>query len=166
VAEQRSLDRLAVAATNHCLLGCGTGEVVGLAAGTALGWSDLATIVLAVLLAYIFGYGLTLRPLLAAGMALPTAAGIAFAADTVSITVMEVVDNAVVLAVPGAMDAGLGDLLFWATLAVALAIAWVAAFPINRWLIARGRGHAVVHEHHAGHDRHETGHDRGHGGRD
>jgi hypothetical protein len=151
VREPPSLDRLAVAATNHCLLGCGTGEVVGLAAGTAFGWSDLATIVLAIVLAYIFGYALTLRPLLGVGMALPTAAGIAFAADTVSITVMEVVDNAVVLAVPGAMDAGLGDLLFWGTLALALAIAWVAAFPVNRWLIARGRGHAVVHQDHGGH---------------
>ena len=146
--DRRDLDRLAISATNHCLTGCGIGEVAGLVIASSLGWDDVASIALAVVLAFIFGYSLTLRPLLAAGMSLGTAAGVAFAADTVSITVMEIVDNAVILAVPGAMDAGVLDPLFWGSLAFALALAWVAAFPVNRWLIARGRGHAVVHRYH------------------
>ena len=151
-AEQgASLNRLAANATTHCLTGCAIGEVLGLVIGTSLGWSDVATIALAVVLAYIFGYALTLRPLLRAGMALGSAVGIAFAADTLSITVMEIVDNAVMLLIPGAMHAGPLSLLFWGSLAVALAIAWVAAFPVNRWLIGRGLGHAVVHRHHEGH---------------
>jgi hypothetical protein len=116
--------------------------------GTALAWSDLATIVLAVALAFLFGYSLTLRPLLRVGMAFRAAAGLALAADTLSITVMEIVDNAIMLIIPGAMDARLDSLLFWGSLAVSLAIAWVVAFPVNRWLIARGRGHAVVHSAH------------------
>jgi hypothetical protein len=119
--------------------------------GTALGWSDLASIALAVGLAYLFGYALTLRPVLRSGLTLGAALGIAFAADTISITVMEIVDNAVLLVVPGAMDAGLDELLFWGSLAFALAVAWVVAFPVNRWMIARGRGHAAAHEFHHAH---------------
>ncbi len=144
-----SLNRLALAATTHCLTGCAIGEVLGLAIAQALGWGNAASIALAVLLAFFFGYSLTLRPLLL-GSAVPlgTALGVAFAADTLSITVMEIVDNAIVLLIPGAMDAGILDLLFWASLAFALTIAFVAAFPVNRYLIERGRGHAVVHRYH------------------
>jgi hypothetical protein len=116
--------------------------------GTALGWSNAATVILAVVLAFFFGYALTMRPVLSAGLSLGQAVRIAFAADTLSITVMEVVDNAFILAIPGAMDAGLGSLLFWTTLAAALAIAFVATVPVNRWLIGRGQGHAVVHQFH------------------
>jgi Domain of unknown function (DUF4396) len=147
-AHAASLNRLAASATTHCLTGCAIGEVLGFVIGTALGWGDVATIVLAVALAYVFGYALTLRSVLRAGVGLGAALGIAFAADTLSITVMEIVDNAVLLVIPGAMDAGLADALFWGSLALALAVAWVAAFPVNRWLIARGRGHAVAHEYH------------------
>lgn len=146
--ETTSTSRLALQATLHCLTGCGIGEVLGLAGGTALGLSNVATVALAIVLAYVFGYGLTLVPLLRAGMPLLRASGITFAAETLSITTMEVVDNLVVVAIPGAMDAGLFDLLFWASLAVSLALAFVAAFPVNRWLIARGLGHAVVHGAH------------------
>jgi hypothetical protein len=147
-AHGASLNRLALSATWHCLAGCAIGEVLGLAIGTALGWGNLETIVLAVVLAFFFGYSFTAVPLLRAGLAFGTATGIAFAADTVSIAVMEIVDNAIVLLIPGAMEAGLDELLFWASLAFALAVAFVAAFPVNRWLIARGRGHAVAHAHH------------------
>jgi Domain of unknown function (DUF4396) len=146
-----SLNRLAASATTHCLTGCAIGEVLGFIIGTALGWGDLETIVLAIALAFFFGYLLTSLPLLRSGLSLREIAPIALTADTVSIAIMEIVDNAVLLAYPGAMDAGLGDLLFWWSLALALAVAWVAAFPVNRWLIARGRGHAVVHGHHAHH---------------
>jgi hypothetical protein len=142
------LGRLALSATLHCLTGCAIGEVLGLVIGTALGWGDLATILLAVALAFVFGYALTLRPLLASGVALARAARLALAADTVSIAVMELVDNAVILAIPDAMDAGLAAPLFWGSLAFALAVAFVAAFPVNYWLIRRGRGHAVVHAYH------------------
>jgi Domain of unknown function (DUF4396) len=145
---ETSLNRLAASATTHCLTGCAIGEVLGVAIGTALGWRNLPTIVLAIVLAFFFGYLLTSWPLLRSGMALAAVVPIALAADTLSITVMEIVDNAILLVIPGAMEAGLGDLLFWASLAFALAVAWVAAFPVNRWLIARGRGHAVVHAHH------------------
>ncbi len=144
-----SLDRLAFSATVHCLTGCGIGEVLGLVIATQLGWDDAPAIALAVVLAFVFGYALTLRPLLRAGMAVRAALGLAFAADTLSITVMEIVDNAILLAIPGAMDAGVTDSLFWGSLAIALAVAGLAAFPVNRWLIARGRGHAVVHRHHS-----------------
>jgi Domain of unknown function (DUF4396) len=147
-AHGASLNRLAFSATWHCLTGCAIGEVLGLAIGTALGWGNFETIVLAVVLAFFFGYAFTAVPLLRSGLAFGAAAGIAFAADTVSITVMEIVDNAIVLLIPGAMEAGLDELLFWASLAFALAVAFVAAYPVNRWLIARGRGHAVVHSHH------------------
>jgi hypothetical protein len=146
--EPLSLNRLAAQATTHCLIGCGIGEVLGLVIGTALGWTTAPTIVLAVALAFVFGYSLTLWPLVRSGMSLGAAAGLAFAADTLSITVMEIVDNGIILVVPGAMDAHLDSPLFWGSLALALAIAWVVAFPVNRWLIARGRGHAVVHDRH------------------
>lgn len=142
-----SLNRTAWSATLHCLTGCAIGEVLGMVIGTALGWGNGATIALAVALAFVFGYALTLLPLLRA-MGLAAAARLALAADTASITVMEIVDNLIMLAIPGAMDAPLDSLLFWGSLAVALAIAAFAAFPVNRWLIARGRGHAVVHAHH------------------
>jgi hypothetical protein len=145
---ETSLNRLAASATTHCLTGCAIGEVLGVAIGTALGWRNLPTIVLAIVLAFFFGYALTSWPLLRSGLALAAVVPIALASDTLSITVMEIVDNAILLVIPGAMEAGLGELLFWASLAFALAVAWVAAFPVNRWLIARGRGHAVVHAHH------------------
>jgi Domain of unknown function (DUF4396) len=147
-AHGASLNRVAFSATLHCLTGCAIGEILGLAIGTALGWGNFETIVLAIVLAFFFGYSFTVVPLLRSGLAFGAAAGIAFAADTVSIAVMEIVDNAIVLLIPGAMDAGLDELLFWASLAFALAVAFVAAYPVNRWLIARGRGHAVAHSHH------------------
>jgi hypothetical protein len=143
-----SLNRLAFQATVHCLTGCGIGEVLGLAIATALGWGTAPSIAIAVVLAFLFGYSLTFVPLVRAGVSLRSAAGLALAADTVSITVMELVDNAVVLVIPGAMDAGLASVLFWGSLAIALALAFLAALPVNRWLIARGSGHAVVHRHH------------------
>jgi hypothetical protein len=143
-----SLNATAWSATLHCLTGCAIGEVAGMVIGTALGWGAGATIALAVVLAFIFGYALTMLPLVKTGMPLKQVAGLALASDSASITIMEIVDNAIMLAIPGAMDAPLDSLLFWGSLAVALAIAAVAAFPVNRWLIARGRGHAVVHAHH------------------
>ena len=148
---EQSLNRLAASATTHCLTGCAIGEILGVAIGTALGWGNFETIVLAIVLAFFFGYSFTSWPLLRSGMTLGAVVPIALAADTLSITVMEIVDNVILLVIPGAMEAGLGDGLFWASLAVALAIAWVAAFPVNRYLIARGRGHAVAHAHHAHH---------------
>lgn len=146
-----STARLALSATTHCLTGCAIGEVLGLVIATAFNWHDLPSIALAVVLAFVFGYGLTLRPLLADGMAFAQAVRLAFAADTLSIIVMEIVDNAIVLIIPGAMDAGLTTLLFWGSLIVGLAIAFVIAFPVNMWLIQRGRGHAVVHGAHGAH---------------
>lgn len=143
-----SLDRVALMATLHCLSGCAIGEVAGMIIGTALGWSNGRTIALAVVLAFLSGYALTMIPLLRAGYRVKTAARLALAADTASITIMEIVDNLVMLAIPGAMDASLGSPIFWGSLAAALAIAGIAAFPVNRWLIARGSGHAVVHAHH------------------
>ncbi|MGA7733697.1 MAG: DUF4396 domain-containing protein [Chloroflexia bacterium] len=139
---------LALRATLHCLTGCGIGEVLGLVIATALGWHDLPSIVLAVVLAFIFGYGLTLMPLVRSGMPAGQAIRLALSADTLSIVTMEIVDNAILLLIPGAMDAGLMSFLFWGSLAVALAIAFVVTFPVNLWLIGRGRGHAVVHTHH------------------
>jgi hypothetical protein len=127
--------------------------VLGMVIGTGLGWDDVPTILLSVVLAFVFGYSLTLRPLLASGLAFAAAARLALAADTLSITVMEIVDNAIMLVIPGAMEAGPRSALFWGSLVVALGIAFVAAFPVNYWLIRRGRGHAVVHQHH-GHDGH------------
>ncbi len=150
-ARGSSLNRLAFSATVHCLTGCAIGEVLGMVIGTALGWGDFATIALAVVLAFFFGYSLTMVPLLRSGLALASVLPLAFAADTVSITVMEIVDNAVMLAIPGAMHAGLDDPLFWGSLAFALLVAGAAAFPVNKWLITRGSGHAVVHKHHHHH---------------
>jgi hypothetical protein len=147
-----ALTRLAVSATLHCLTGCAIGEVLGMVIGTALGWSDLQTVALAVGLAFVFGYALTVRPVLRSGLPLRAAVRVALAADTLSITVMEVVDNAIMLLVPGAMDAGLVSPLFWGSLALALAVAFVVTVPVNRWLIARGKGHAVVHQLHTGAD--------------
>lgn len=160
-AAPASLTRQAISATLHCLTGCAIGEVLGMIIGTALGWSNLATIALAVVLAFFFGYSLTIRPVLKAGVAFKAAIGVAFAADTLSIAVMEIVDNGIMLVVPGAMEAGLGSWLFWASLAFALVVAFVLTVPVNRWLISRGKGHAVVHQYHGGHDRdaHEGHHD-------
>src|SRR5215203_1607198 len=135
-------------ATLHCLTGCAIGEVLGMVIGTTAGLANGTTVALSIALAFFFGYALTVRGVLRAGLPLGRAVRVALAADTISIVVMEVVDNAIVLAVPGAMDAGLGDALFWGSLALALAIAFAAAYPVNRWLIARGRGHAVVHSYH------------------
>jgi hypothetical protein len=143
-----SLNRTAFAATWHCLTGCAIGEVLGLVIATALDWGNVASIAIAIVLAFVFGVSLSLRPLLNSGVSPRQATRVAFAADTVSIAVMEVVDNGFVLLVPGAMEAGLGDVLFWWSLAVGLFIAFWAAFPVNRALIGRGRGHAVVHEYH------------------
>ena len=142
------LTRTAISATLHCLTGCAIGEVLGMALATWWGWSDAASIALAVVLAFAFGYALTMAPVLRSGLTLRAAVKVALAADTLSILTMEVVDNAVLLAVPGAMDAGLGSFLFWGSLAFALAVAFVVTVPVNRALIARGRGHAVVHQYH------------------
>ena len=147
----QGLNRLALTATLHCLSGCAVGEVLGMVIGTALGWSNLATIMLAVGLAFLFGYAFTMVPLLRAGMAFKAVLRLALAADTASVAIMEVVDNAIMLVIPGAMHAPLSSGLFWGSLALALVIAAVVAYPVNRWLIARGRGHAVVHQHHAAH---------------
>jgi len=141
--------RTAVSATLHCLTGCAIGEVLGLVLATWWGWSTGPSIALAVVLAFAFGYSLTMAPVLRAGVPLRQAVAVALAADTVSIATMEVVDNAIVLAVPGAMDAGLLDALFWGSLAFSLLVAFVVTVPVNRALIARGKGHAVVHQHHS-----------------
>ena len=141
----RALTNISISATLHCLTGCAIGEVVGVMIGTALGWSNEATIFLAIVLAFLFGYTLTSVPLLRAGLALGAVIPIALASDTFSILVMEIIDNLIIVVIPGAMDAGLDDMLFWGSLAFALAIAFVVAVPVNRWLIARGKGHAAVH---------------------
>ena len=146
--QNNSVNHLAFSATVHCLTGCAIGEVLGLVIGLWLGWSNTASILVAVVLAFVFGYSLTLWPLLSGGVAFREALALALASDTLSITVMEIVDNAVVLVIPGAMDAGLSSRLFWGSLALSLALAFVAAFPVNRWLISRGRGHAHVHAYH------------------
>jgi hypothetical protein len=140
-----ALSALAFSATLHCLTGCAIGEIAGMVIGTALGFSDWGTVALAVALAFLFGYTLTSFPLLRAGLALSAVVPIALATDTVSIAIMEIVDNALMVLIPGAIDAGVGDLLFWGSLSVALVVAGVCAFPVNRWLIARGKGHAVLH---------------------
>ena len=150
-AAGRTSWRTAAQATLHCLTGCAIGEVLGMVIGTALGWSAWPTVLLAVVLAFVFGYALTMRGVLRAGVNFRTALKVALAADTVSIAVMEIVDNAVMLAVPGAMDAGLASVVFWASLAFALAVAFVLTTPVNRWLISRGKGHAVVHQYHHAH---------------
>jgi hypothetical protein len=141
----RALTATAVSATLHCLTGCAIGEIAGMAIGTALGFSQWGTVGLSIVLAFAFGYSLTSLPLLRAGLALAAVIPIALASDTFSIAVMEVIDNLVVVVIPGAMEAGLDSLLFWGSLAFALSLAFVAALPVNRWLIARGKGHAAVH---------------------
>ena len=151
--KEASLNRLAFAATVHCLTGCAIGEVLGMVIGTALSWRNLATVVLSVVLAFFFGYALTVRPLPQAGIATGTVLRLAFASDTASIAIMEVVDNALMLVIPGAMQAPLDSGLFWWSLVLSLLLAASAAFPVNRWLISRGRGHAVVHQYH-GHGTH------------
>ena len=140
---------MALSATLHCLTGCAIGEVLGMIIGSALGWSNGATVALSIALAFLFGYSLTSLPLLRSGLALSVVIPVAFATDTVSIAIMEVVDNAIMLLIPGAMGAGLDNLGFYAALTLALIIAGAAALPANRWLIARGKGHAVVHRYHA-----------------
>ena len=143
-----ALTRLAISATLHCLTGCAIGEILGMVIGTALGWSNVQTLVLAIALAFVFGYSFTIGPVMRSGLSLRAAIPIALAADTLSIAVMEIVDNAILLAVPGAMDADLDSWLFWGALALALAVAFVVTVPVNRLLISRGKGHAVVHAHH------------------
>jgi Domain of unknown function (DUF4396) len=144
----QSLNALALSATVHCLTGCAIGEVLGMVLATWWGWGDVASIVLAVVLAFFFGYGLTSLPLLRAGMSVRQVAPLAFASDTASIGTMEIIDNLFILVVPGAIAAGLGDALFWWSLAVGLLIAGAVAYPLNRHLISRGKGHAVMHAHH------------------
>jgi hypothetical protein len=139
------VNRMALSATLHCLTGCAIGEIVGVVIGTALGWSNGPTIVLGIVLAFVFGYSLTSLPLLRGGLALAAVIPIALASDTLSIAVMELVDNAIILVVPGAMDAGLGEILFWGSLSFALFIAGFCAYPVNRWLLQRGKGHTAVH---------------------
>ena len=149
VAQGKELTRQAVSATLHCLTGCAIGEVLGMVIATALGFGAAASIALAVVLAFVFGYALTIGPVLRAGVPPRRALKLAFASDTVSVAVMELVDNAFLLVVPGALAAGLTDSLFWWSLALSLVIAFVVTLPVNRALIARGRGHAVVQELHA-----------------
>jgi hypothetical protein len=144
--EGTALTAVAISATLHCLTGCAIGEIAGMAIGTALGLSNLGTVVLAVALAFLFGYSLTSLPLLRAGLALSAVIPIALASDTLSIATMEVVDNLIVVLIPGALEAGLGDLIFWGSLSFSLVVAGAFAVPVNRWLIGRGKGHAVVHE--------------------
>jgi hypothetical protein len=153
--QDQTLNRTAISATLHCLTGCALGEVLGLVIATAAGWGNAASIAVSILLAFVFGYALTMLPLLRAGLTLRRAWPLALASDTFSIATMELIDSLTVILIPGAMDAGLGDVLFWGSLAGALFLAFWAAFPVNRWLIARGKGHAVVHEYHAGHGHHE-----------
>jgi uncharacterized membrane protein YbjE (DUF340 family) len=145
---QQPINRLAFSATVHCLTGCAIGEVLGMVLSTWWGWGNAASIALAIVLAFFFGYTLTSVPLLRSGMTIRQAAPVAFASDTASIATMEIVDNLFILVVPGAIAASLSDALFWWSLAVSLLIAGVVAFPVNRWLVARGKGHAVVHAHH------------------
>lgn len=148
----QSLNRLAFQATTHCLTGCAIGEVAGMVISTALGWGNFAAIVLSIILAFFFGYALTMRPLVASGLSVARATRLALSADTVSITVMEITDNAILLVIPAAMAAQLDEPLFWGSLALSLAVAGVVAFPVNRWMIGRGQGHAVVHGAHATHE--------------
>src|SRR5919199_6163131 len=146
-----SLNRLALSATLHCLTGCAIGEVLGMVIGTAFDWSNAGTIAISIALAFLFGYTFTSVPLLRSGLALSAVIPLALASDTISIAIMELVDNTVVAVIPGALDAELSDVAFWASLALALVLAGLAAFPPNRWLLARGKGHAVVHQHHHAH---------------
>lgn len=147
----QTLNQMAASATLHCLVGCAIGEVLGLIIGTAIGLSTVATIVLAVGLAFLFGFTLSTVPLRKAGLTFFAALSIVFAADTLSIVTMEVVDNAVMLAIPGAMHAGIVNPLFWISMPIALAVAYVAAYPVNRYLLSKGKGHALVMKYHDGH---------------
>ncbi len=163
-AEAAPLNRLAVSATTHCLTGCVIGEVLGMVIGTALGWGDFATIALVVGLAFLFGYALTSYPLVGARLAFGTVVTTAFASDTISIAIMEAIDNLFILAVPGAMEAEIGEALFWGPLLGGFVIAFPFAFVANRYLIARGKGHALVHEYHHGHHHRADAHaPHGHG---
>jgi hypothetical protein len=144
----QGLTRQAISATVHCLTGCAIGEILGMVIGTAAGFHNLATVILSIILAFFFGYSLTMRPVLAAGIPFRQAIKVALAADTLSILTMEIVDNAFVLAIPGAMNAGLTAFLFWASLIASLVIAFALTVPVNRWLISRGKGHAVMHAYH------------------
>jgi hypothetical protein len=146
MTDGHSLNGLALSATLHCLTGCAIGEIAGMVIGTAAGLSNFTTIVLSIALAFFFGYSLTSLPLVRAGLALGAVIPIALASDTLSIGLMEIVDNLIMVVVPGALHAGLGDILFWGSLSFALAVAGAAAFPLNRWLLARGKGHAAVHK--------------------
>lgn len=139
---------MAAQATLHCLTGCAIGEILGMLIGTALGWGNVPTMLLAIVLAFVFGYSLTMRGVLRAGLDLRTALRVALAADTVSIIFMELADNGTILVFPGAMDATLGDALFWVSLALSFAVAFTVTTPVNKWLIGRGKGHAVVHQYH------------------
>lgn len=140
--------RTAISATLHCLTGCAIGEVLGMVIGTALGWGNMPTMILAIILAFFFGYSFTLRGVLKAGVGFRTAFRVALAADTLSIAVMELMDNGVIALWPGAMDAHLGDAMFWWVLAIALVAAFLITTPVNKWMIGRGKGHAVVHQYH------------------
>ena len=142
------LNRMAVSATLHCLTGCAIGEILGLVLATAFGWGNAASAAASIALAFVFGYALTMLPLLRGGLGTRRALPLAFASDTFSIATMELIDTATILLIPGAMAAGLGDALFWGSLAGALFLAFLAAVPVNRWLLAHGRGHAVVHAFH------------------
>jgi len=153
---EQDLNSAAFSATTHCLTGCAIGEVLGMAIATAAGWANLASIVLAIVLAFFFGYSLTLWPVLRAGLSLRQATGVALAADTVSIVIMEAVDNGFVLVVPGALNAGLGDAKFWWSIVIGFAIAFAPTWAANRWLIARDKGHAVMHEYHQSHVGHDS----------
>lgn len=155
---QGNLTKTAVMATLHCLTGCAIGEVLGMVLGTLWGWSDFATIALAIVLAFIFGYALSLRPVLKAGIAWKPALKLVLAADTLSITTMEIVDNLVIVVMPGALHAGVTDLYFWSSLLIAFAVAFVVTVPVNRWLITRGKGHARLHAHHHAHHEHHNSH--------
>jgi len=146
--EHGSLNKTAFSATWHCLTGCAIGEILGMVIATVLGWNPAQSITLAVVLAFIFGYSLTILPLVRAGLGIRRVISLAFASDTASITIMEITDNAFILAVPGAIHAELDSLLFWASLLISLVVAFCFAFPLNRYLIARGRGHAVIHDRH------------------
>lgn len=146
-----NLNKMAASATLHCLTGCAIGEVAGLIIGTALGWNTISTILLAVALAFVFGFTLSTLPLKKAGLGFIAALSVVFAADTLSIATMEIVDNAVMLLIPGALHAGIVDPLFWISMPIALAVAYVAAYPVNRYLLTKGKGHALIMKHHGGH---------------
>lgn len=148
INNQSSLNRTAFSATVHCLTGCAIGEILGMLAGTSMGWGNAATIALSVTLAFLFGYAFTLLPILKANIDLYSALKLVFASDTMSIVVMEIIDNGIMLTIPGAMDAGVYDPLFWSSMVFSLILAGIVAFPLNRWLISQNRGHAVIHRFH------------------